>query len=91
MPITYCDQSRTFHLDTVNTTYVIGLSPEGYVGHIYYGDRLFGEVDNSLLRMEEKPFTPSVNPGNKGAFLDCFPMEYPTGGIGDYRESCLDV
>ncbi len=91
MAIAYRDQNKAFYLNTEKTTYIIGLSPEGYVGHIYYGDRLFQEVDNSLLRMEDRPFTPSVNLGDKGSFLDCFPMEYPTGGIGDYRESCLDV
>lgn len=38
----------------------IGLTTEGYVGHIYYGDRLEGEVENYLLRIDEHPFTPSV-------------------------------
>ena len=23
--------------------------------------------------------------------MDCFPMEYPTKGLGDFRESCLSV
>lgn len=41
--------------------------------------------------MKEAPYTPSVNQREKLSFLDCFPTEYPTGGIGDYRESCLDV
>ena len=41
--------------------------------------------------MEEPPYTPSVNKREKSAFLDFFPMEYPTGGIGDYRESCLNI
>ena len=40
---------------------------------------------------QQSPFTPSKNLREKSAFLDFFPMEYPTGGIGDYRESCLDV
>ena len=70
---------------------MMGVSPEGFLGHIYYGDRLFMEADNYLLRMEEPPYTPSVNKREKSAFLDFFPMEYPTGGIGDYRESCLNI
>ena len=24
-------------------------------------------------------------------FYDCFPFEYPTAGLGDYRESCLSI
>lgn len=91
MAIHFQEEKRIFYLDTENTTYLIGLAPEGYVGHIYYGGRLYQEADAYPLRMEEAPFTPSVNEREKSSFLDSFPMEYPTGGIGDYRESCLDV
>lgn len=91
MGITYVEEKRMFHLNTRRTTYLIGLSPEGYIGHIYYGRRLHNEASNTLLRMEEPPYTPSVREREKASFLDYFPMEYPTGGTGDYRESCLDV
>ncbi len=91
MGISYFEEKKIFKLDTERTTYLIGLSPEGYVGHIYYGRRLLGEGSNYLLRMQEPPYTPSVNLREKSSFLDTFPTEYPTGGIGDYRESCLDV
>ena len=91
MGIKFVEGKKIFHMDTKRTTYLIGLSPEGYVGHIYYGRRLRSEGSNYLLRMEEAPFTPSVREREKASFLDSFPTEYPTGGIGDYRESCLDV
>lgn len=91
MAIYYEEKNKIFRLDTKKSTYLIGLTPEGYVGHIYYGARLFHDVDSCLLRMGEAPFTPSVNKREKSAFLDAFPMEYPTGGIGDYRESCLNI
>ncbi len=87
MSIRFEEKRKIFKLDTDKTTYLIGLSPEGYVGHIYYGGRLVHPAGNSLLRMEEDPRTPSVTDREKGTFLDKFPMEYPTGGIGDYRES----
>lgn len=44
-----------------------------------------------MLRTEEPPFTPSVNEREKSSFLDFFPTEYPSGGVGDYRESCINV
>ncbi|MDE6185853.1 MAG: alpha-galactosidase, partial [Lachnospiraceae bacterium] len=91
MAIIYREDKKIFQLNTAQTTYLIGLSPEGYVGHIYYGRRLKKEGNNYLLRMKEAPCTPSVNQREKSSFLDRFPMEYPTGGVGDYRESCLDV
>ena len=91
MPVSFDEKKKIFRLDTGKSTYLMGLSPEGFLGHIYYGDRLVLDADNYLLRMEEPPYTPSVNKREKSAFLDFFPMEYPTGGIGDYRESCLNI
>ena len=91
MAIQYHKEKKIFCLDTENSTYLMGLTPEGYLGHIYYGERLHKAADNYMLRMEEPPYTPSVNKREKSSFLDAFPMEYPTGEIGDYRESCLNV
>ncbi|RKI41660.1 alpha-galactosidase [bacterium D16-51] len=91
MGIYFDKEKKIFKLDTENTSYLIGLTEEGYVGHIYYGKKLSGTGGRYLLRTEENPFTPSVLKREKNAFLDTFPMEFPAGGIGDYRESCLDV
>lgn len=59
MAITYNKNTRIFKLDTANTSYLIGITPEGYVGHVYYGDKLNGADAYYLLRTEEPPFTPS--------------------------------
>lgn len=67
MAILYYDEKKLFQLNTENTTYVIGLSPEGYVGHVYYGPLLHGEPDLYPLRMDEPPFTPSVNKREKSS------------------------
>lgn len=91
MGIYFDHERRVFKLDTEHTTYLIGLTEEGYVGHIYYGRRLNHVGGIGLLRIGEHPFTPGKNKREKSAFLDSFPTEYPTGGIGDYRESCLNV
>ena len=91
MAIKYNENNRIFKLDTDNSTYLIGITPEGYVGHVYYGKRLESDAAYYLLRTDEPPFTPSVNKREKSAFLDFFPMELSCGGIGDYRESCLNI
>ncbi len=91
MSIFYDENKRIFNLSTENTSYLIGLSPEGYVGHIYYGKKLAHACGGHLLRLEENPFSPSVNARDKAAFMDFFAMEYPAGGTGDFRESCLEV
>jgi len=91
MSISMYENPKIIQLNTDHTTYLIGVTPEGYVGHIYYGDRLDHADAFYLLRTAEPPFTPSVLEREKISFLNCFPMEYPTGGVGDYRESCLNV
>lgn len=91
MGIKFDKEKRIFKLDTKNTSYIIGVTVEGYVGHVYYGRRLSHMPSRQLLRIHEAPFTPSVLEREKGAFLDGFPMEYSTGGVGDFRESCLEV
>ncbi len=90
--ITYHERERIFKLDSPNTSYMIGIvDEENFVGHIYYGKRLKEAEASYLMRTQEKPFVPSRNNRERGAFYDGFPFEYPVGGLGDYRESCLDI
>ncbi len=92
MGIVYFDQDRVFKLDTPHTSYLIGIVDEdNFVGHIYYGRRLTDYGLTNFLRTNEPPFVPSVNNRERISFLDAFPMEYPTHGIGDYRESAFRV
>ncbi len=91
MSIQYNLKQKLFKLDTECTTYLIGLTDEGYVGHVYYGKKLNSFGGRHLLRTEETPWTPTRNKREKSSFLDKFPTEYPTAGVGDYRESCLNV
>lgn len=81
-----------FKLDTPNTSYVIGVvDTERFLGHIYYGQRLNDYHLAHVLRVKEGVMVPSVNNRDRVAFLDSFPMEYPAGGLGDYRESCIGI
>ena len=40
MAVQFNEDKKIFRLDTETSTYLMGLTPEGYLGHIYYGDRL---------------------------------------------------
>ena len=92
MGIRYHEKERVFSLETPNTSYLIGIVDDaGYVGHMYYGKKIRDYELPYLLRIDEPPFTPSVNKRDKLSFLDSFPMEYPTHGIGDFREDCMEV
>ncbi len=91
MAVSYDKEQRILKIDTDHTSYLIGITKEGYAGHIYYGKRLPKASGMYALRTGEFPFGPSENKREKVQFIDSVPLEYPTGGIGDYRESCLDV
>lgn len=90
MAINYCEACKCFRLDTEKTTYVIGIADaEKFVGHAYYGKKLGKDDVGYLMRTGEAPFTPETNSRDRLSFLDCFPQEFPTGGVGDFRESAV--
>jgi len=92
MGITYFENERIFKLDTKNTSYVIGIvDKEGFVGHAYYGKKLGEDAFAYLMRIYESFGTPETNARDRLSFYDAFPMEYPTHGIGDFRESAIRV
>ena len=92
MAIKYNETTKSFQLDTKTASYVIGIvDAEGFVGHAYFGKKLGDDDVTYLMRAGEHPFTPETNSRDRLSFLDCFPMEYPTGGVGDFRESAIVV
>ncbi len=92
MGICYYEGSRTFKLDTPNTTYMIALTDkEGFVGQVYYGRKLADTDLNYLLRTKENPFVPSENERDRLSFYDSYAWEYPTAGIGDYRDAAFEI
>ena len=92
MGIIYDETGRVFKLDMLHTSYMMGIADEeGFLGHIYYGKRISACDVSYLLRIQEPPFVPSKNNGDRISFLDAFPVEYPTHGIGDFREAALRI
>ncbi len=90
MGISYLPEKQLFKLDTPHTSYILGVE-DGYLLHYYYGRRLHSTDVSYLSRTWEGPYVPSRNKRDKTSFLDCAPFEYPTGGIGDFREHCLEI
>lgn len=90
--IFFDEKEQIFKIDTENTSYVMGIVDGKYLVHIYYGKKLSGTHLAYLLDMDEEYITDiHMNKGEKSAFLDRLPMEYPTSGMGDFRQSCIEV
>ncbi|MDD7388326.1 MAG: alpha-galactosidase [Lachnospiraceae bacterium] len=91
MAVFYDEQQRIFVLNTPDTSYVIAIVDDGYLGHVYYGKKVDTSGIRYLMREDEPPYVPGVNRREKNSFLDMFPMEYPETGMGDYRETAFCV
>ena len=92
MNIKFNPSTRSFKIDTPHTSYVMGIvDKEGFLGHAYYGRLIPDDDVTHLMRIFEGPFTPERNERDRLSFYDCFPFEYPTHGIGDFRESALRI
>lgn len=92
MGICFNEKSNSFKLDAKDTSYIIAIvDEEQFLGHVYFGQKLPDDDVNYLMGLEESPFVPSKNNRNRMSFLDSFPTEYSTSGLGDFRESCLKV
>lgn len=92
MSIVYDSNKQTFSLHTENSTYQMQVDRLGYLLHLYYGRRTPGCMDY-LLTYTDRGF--SGNPYDAGMdrtySMDVLPQEFPTQGIGDYRNVALSV
>ncbi len=89
--ITFNKETSTFRLDTPNSTYCITVAKRGYVAHSYYGDKIGNDDVSYLTRQMEYGFSNSEIFREKHSLLDFLPQEMPTDGVGDYRESALQI
>ena len=89
--IQYDKKYSVFKIDTPHTSYAMGIADGRYLGHVYYGRKLKDTNLGYFMRADDHPAVPSVLPREKTGFFDCFPMEYPFGGTGDQRESCINI
>ncbi|MCR4788587.1 MAG: alpha-galactosidase [Lachnospiraceae bacterium] len=86
------DVKDLFVISTKNTEYCIGtVYDEGYVSHLYYGKKLNDHDFSGLIRINEYPYGRAGKEREKCSFHDCLSFEYPSHGIGDFREDCLSV
>lgn len=92
MPITFDEKRKIFKLDTLDSTYAIGIR-EGYLIHLYYGNKI---PDDNLLDLPFRGYFATISPKNVHVddykfSLDVQPMEYSCNGSGDYRLAALSI
>ena len=89
--ISFDEGKKLFRLDTAHSTYCIFISDRAYVAHCYYGKKIACDDVSYLTRQKEYGFSDSPVFREKLGLLDFLPQEYPTDGVGDFRESALAI
>ncbi|MBO4389516.1 MAG: alpha-galactosidase [Lachnospiraceae bacterium] len=92
MSIVYSKKDRIWKLDTPHSSYLMAaVDEEGFLGHVYYGNKVDDLGIDYLTRAYAHPFVPSENARERCSFMDLFPAEYPGFGLGDYRTPAFCV
>lgn len=78
MAIKVCDEKKIFQINTPNTTYLMGVVKDKYLGHMYYGPRMEDCDGLYLLRAPQgEKADHFLYKKNKIGFMDSFSFEYP--------------
>ncbi|MCQ2524345.1 MAG: alpha-galactosidase [Lachnospiraceae bacterium] len=89
--ISFNPASKTFKLDTPNTSYVFAVGKEfGHLVHYYYGPKV-SDDNLSYLSLQDPNATQAWVEREKLSYVDCVSFEYPTGGTGDFRTTAMEV
>lgn len=93
MAIKYNADSKTFILETKNSSYLMKVTRYGNLLHLYYGKKIPDENLDFLLKFQDRGFSPNPNEaGNDRTFsLDFLQQEFSTDGKGDYRSPSIEV
>ena len=83
MSIIYEEKNKVFHLQTKNTSYIMKVIKDKYLGHVYWGKKLpTPNMSNAYL---SRFIAFSAVTDNEDYTLDFVCQEYPTGCGTDYR------
>ena len=91
MAIIYDDKTKTFHLQTNNTSYVVQIVKDKYLSHIYWGRRLNKYHKSREIIWKDRGFAPNPYLDDRTFSLDTLPQEYPQNGNGDYRSCAYGI
>lgn len=90
--ITFYPNTKTFKLDTSESSYIFKITGAGYLRHIWYGHFLREhELDRLTVRDGRDSSVPGSSDPDPWFSADTAAMEYPTFGAGDFRISALEV
>lgn len=91
MSITYLVNEKSFVLQTKSGTYILRVTKNKYLEHVYFGSRIEKPLVSALCKASGRASF-SANTDEDGGFsLDSMPSEYPSYGNTDLRMPAYQV
>ena len=78
-----------FYLETENTSYIIRVTDDGVLQHVYYGKKVSRDDFSYYAIHRAWPCDPMFYGKSDNYSLNALPQEYPTFGRGDFRQPAL--
>lgn len=90
--IHFDEQTQSFYLNSLHSTYIFKVIEKGQLLHLYWGDRI-PRCDLSYIHLfYNRSFSPVLHDASEPCYsLDTLSAEYPTFGYGDYHTPALTV
>ena len=92
MPIRYNENTKEFHIQGKDFSYILNVLKNKQLGHLYYGKKIrHRESFAHLLKLEARPNLACVFEGDLAFSLDVIKQEYPSYGTTDFREPAIQI
>lgn len=91
MPISFYEKNRTFHLQAGNSSYIFQVYRDGYLAHIYWGNKIRSQDLSRFIPYGRKPQAPTPDDPDESFSLDTLLCEYPAYGNSDFRSPAYQV
>ena len=91
MGIQFDKESTIFHLQALETSYIIKIEGSGYLSHVYWGKKIRGYKGSNQVQFLDRAFSPNPDLSNRKLSLDTLPQEYPGYGNSDFRDPAYQI
>ena len=92
MPISYHEESKTFHLFNKHISYIFKVLENNQLGQLYFGKRIEDKKSyDYLLEVIRRPMAAYKNLGESLFSMEHIKVEYPVYGSGDTRLPAIEI
>lgn len=92
MPILFNEETKEFHLQAKDVSYIFKILKNNQLGHLYFGKKIrHRDSFNHLYREEFRDNSTHFFEGDQTFSLDQLKQEFPSFGTSDFREPAYQI